>query len=338
MLTSFALSGCASEKDGNEPEAEFPDNISVREIKPFRFIESVRDSLYLSSVEDIAYVPNRGFFISLIKERMLVHLDENLNFIKTIGRSGEGPGELSFPSELVYNADSLYVKNSRSIEVFTLDGEYIRTIHIPINIFGFGTDGHFLYISTHAGENPLFKFDLNGRKISSFGEQHKPSKTNYFRRLNYRYVAVDNRKEIIAALTTEPVFEKYSDTGRLIQKIDIREIPIIKDRYVITRSKNEEHEKKNEFRMVNILYDGYACFRDGKLYLPLSLSGPTSYILILDAGGSTMRPLEILQATGMNDYDKVALHSIGVSDDGKMLAYDSVSGGILVYDLNQEPV
>jgi len=61
--------------------------------------------------------------------------DKDLNYIKTIGREGQGPNEFEIVGIIIIQRDTLYVMSSfRNISVLTLDGKEIRRIHMPMRI------------------------------------------------------------------------------------------------------------------------------------------------------------------------------------------------------------
>ena len=67
--------------------------------------------------------------------------DKDLNYIKTIGRRGQGSGEFMTIRGIVIQRDTLYVESASTlnstISVLTLDGKEIRRIRIPTITLGF---------------------------------------------------------------------------------------------------------------------------------------------------------------------------------------------------------
>ena len=66
----------------------------------------------------------------------LKKFDKAGNFVKSIGRRGQGPGELSGPSFVLMIEDSLMIMSQglKKISKFTLEGEYIKDSRLEIDV------------------------------------------------------------------------------------------------------------------------------------------------------------------------------------------------------------
>lgn len=64
--------------------------------------------------------------------------DRNGNYLQTIGRKGQGPGEFERPARIsIDDQDNIYVSEMRSIQIFDSKGEFIRSISVSFFIFDF---------------------------------------------------------------------------------------------------------------------------------------------------------------------------------------------------------
>ena len=121
---------------------------------------------------------------------------------------------------------NLWVDLLRAIEVFSKTG-YIKQIHIPEDVIlylpvnRFFVENAIIYfpcIST-----PIVCFDENGviyKKIGAFNEKYMPDLR----------ILLKGEGVFFSVGTQAPEIEKYSFDGELLEKFDMMEIPIIKDK------------------------------------------------------------------------------------------------------------
>jgi len=85
--------------------------------------------------------------------------DKNGNYLQTIGRKGQGPGEFANIYNMLFdNQNNLYVKGMRIIHIFNNKGEFIRNVTFPISLHNFAvcTEGNFIvsgFITSEKGQN-----------------------------------------------------------------------------------------------------------------------------------------------------------------------------------------
>ncbi|QXD16887.1 hypothetical protein GQ464_008090 [Rhodocaloribacter litoris] len=178
-------------------------------------VESIGDSLYFDVVIGMHHVPGKGFFVSMLGERKILHLGDDLKPVNIIGKPGEGPGELSYPAHIISHFDSLYVADGRIIEVYTLLGKYIRSFNMPMYDEVFGVMENYVYAGTKSERNPISKIGLNGEVIFGFGEWRHSDKEGYYRVLNSRFVKPLISETLVSVIMTEPIIEIYSPQGQL---------------------------------------------------------------------------------------------------------------------------
>ena len=120
------------------------------------------------------------YVVDMSNYRVLVYGRDGKH-IKTIGRSGQGPGEFEQPSEMRINNSSgdIYVRDMyRGIDIFNKDGEYLRSLKLNMGIQDFFPleDNTILAILEKSSEerlkneNVLCKLNNNGEILHSFAE------------------------------------------------------------------------------------------------------------------------------------------------------------------------
>jgi len=135
--------------------------------RPQRFIVDQKENIYITDYQD----------------KSIKVFDPRGEYILTIGRKGEGPGEFSSIGYLAFLPDGrLMVMDleARRISLFDSDGKYIESHHWAERPGGliYATESTcLLTVYTFEGDNPLEdmklfvkEFDFQGNEISSFGE------------------------------------------------------------------------------------------------------------------------------------------------------------------------
>lgn len=134
-------------------------------------------------IADVAFDGEGNAHILDMREDRIVALDPDGTFVRFVGGSGEGPGEMSGPSSLHVDKDGGYVVGTvRGIEVFASRGEHLRRMPVTIGSGGPGLNAKGLpdgsLVST------VFRFDIErfregleqldppGRPIEIFPIEH----------------------------------------------------------------------------------------------------------------------------------------------------------------------
>jgi hypothetical protein len=102
----------------------------------------IKKDLIIGNEEDDNYIFNNIIFpgvdsggniyvVDTANHRIQV-FDENGVYLKTIGRIGQGPGELYYPQGIQFDKnDNMYIVGSLRLDVFNKNGEFIKKIHLP---------------------------------------------------------------------------------------------------------------------------------------------------------------------------------------------------------------
>lgn len=85
----------------------------------------------LKKVRKISIHEGRLYILESQRDEIFV-LDNNGKYLYSIGRPGQGPGDLEYPSDFFISKNRVYVLNSipRRIEIFDLKGQYVSRIHL----------------------------------------------------------------------------------------------------------------------------------------------------------------------------------------------------------------
>ena len=107
--------------------------------------------------------------------------NDQLKYIKSFGKHGQGPGDLELPTLLSVADDLLAIRDQFGISIFELNGKYInkfRLFSTSINILLFE---HKIYIlSINPTKSTYIEvYSLQGKLLSSFGDKIKDFSIDY---------------------------------------------------------------------------------------------------------------------------------------------------------------
>ncbi len=116
--------------------------------------------------------------------------DHNGQYLQTIGKKGQGPGEFENPSRVFLDTqDNIYVtdgggkwRDSRLMKIFNSRGEFVKAIYLdsPISDFYIDSEGNiFAYVTQRdeRGKKAVVKMNSEGKIIKSIAEFSEPKKS-----------------------------------------------------------------------------------------------------------------------------------------------------------------
>ncbi len=147
--------------------------------------------------------------------------DRNGDFVKTIGRKGQGPGEFGMPISLFLSSQSQIIVNDmgqRKIQYFDMDGKYLKAFSVADKFLFFGpmatSKGELIVSFTIPQEEPktvLQKLDPEYKTILTFASlsMETPPMINIFvaRSLSSLRWSMTSFDEIIWADILNPEYE-----------------------------------------------------------------------------------------------------------------------------------
>jgi hypothetical protein len=133
------LAACSNTEHPDEMRLD-PRPLQAVLVGEFR-TESQADSFALHRAGALALRQDLLYVVDTGNDRIVV-LDSMLHPIRSIGRSGSGPGELERPMAATFAGDTLIVAdaNNQRFDFFTGDGAYVRSLPAPILAGSLATD------------------------------------------------------------------------------------------------------------------------------------------------------------------------------------------------------
>jgi hypothetical protein len=88
-----------------------------------------REEYMFGGVRDLAILPNGNIYVLDYRKGHIKIFNRQGQYLETIGKPGQGPGELNRPRSLCIRGDVLFVPEaSRQISVFSISGEFEKRI------------------------------------------------------------------------------------------------------------------------------------------------------------------------------------------------------------------
>jgi|GEM_PF-3111498 len=139
------------------------------------------ESALIGGLADMAVAPDGRLFLLDFQARQVHVLDAAGGQVRTIGRAGEGPGELQRPQALYFRGDTLLVADQGTgrYELFTLEGASAASRQIPACASGpgppaVGADGTQVRVTL--GFTPVLAVvcSSEGEEVAGIGELLAP--------------------------------------------------------------------------------------------------------------------------------------------------------------------
>jgi len=212
-------------------------NISIELVHTLGDINTTDENLAFYLPEDIVFDEKGNIYILDSGNHRIQKFNSDHEYITTIGRQGQGPGEFYLPASLDIDKDNfLYVSDphNKRIQIIKPDGREHKTIKFLRESVGsirvlnsrniiMNQSGSLLMISP-SQENILSElikvFDREGKLIHKFGDPFD-FKHVLLNHLGNQYeFAVDNEECIYVTFMHQNRIEKYSPQGKLLWSAD----------------------------------------------------------------------------------------------------------------------
>lgn len=246
-FTLFLFSACGQQKTGWQGTIDVVDGVTVvknpedpiYKTESFEMIEELsigeregKEEYMFQRLRTLAVNTNEDIYVLDYRAKLIRKFDKEGQFISTIGKPGQGPGEFQAPIILFCsNQGELVVGDIHRVSYFTLDGEFLRsTIYKGGRIIlqDIDREGNF-YCFDIVGEKNVYelkKFDPEFNYIVSFGTSPLPNQNNnpFFSILRFDII---QGTWIVSGYAEEGYFLEIKDTsGNLMRKIKKKHTPL----------------------------------------------------------------------------------------------------------------
>ena len=195
-----------------------------------------QDEYMFGEIREIAVDDDGQIFVLDIKKTLINVYDKNGRYKKTIGRHGQGPGELQAPQRMKKTwQDEIFVEDhgARSFVYYTLDGRYSRRItYSNIFIFTTGIDslGNIIGVKQTPGKygnrQVINRYDPKLTYLHTLGYPIEGNRGEYNFFKSWLNWAAFKGDHIIFFYSENYGLYIYDNQGNLVQKIEKKYKPV----------------------------------------------------------------------------------------------------------------
>jgi len=193
--------------------------------------EDDENSLFYSP-NDFYRDTNENLYVADYANHHIKKFNRDGKFLNTIGRPGQGPGDLFLPTCIDMDADgNIYVCHQRGLSILDSDGKYIDGFKTGSWFWNFIISGQneittyefsdSFFWAKKGKKIPLFRVLNNeGKIIREFGERKDYENLLIWNYGNEISATADSDKNIYVVFMHQNRIEKYSPDGKLLFRVD----------------------------------------------------------------------------------------------------------------------
>jgi len=186
-----------------------------------------QEEYMFSSVISLAVDDDENIYAMDIRQKNIRVFDKNGKYLRTIGRKGQGPGEIDLPTQIQItslNELMVYDLRTRSLSFFSLDGEFLRRTLLTKMLrparFVIDSKGDFIGYFGFMEERfkeALIKFSSKQEKVFTFAKLD-PEPYSLISKPKLLF-GLTKENNIIWALSSKYEIQIINSGGELIRKI-----------------------------------------------------------------------------------------------------------------------
>lgn len=280
----------------------------------------------------------RLFVTDMIKHRILVY-DSDLNFLKSFGSFGQGPGEFNQPTSVaVFNNGDILVLDYRNkrFQIFDPEYKFVKSIN-NINHFGGADCGvridskNRIFTKTPSmnKNDPLFTvYDRDGAIIATFGEAFNKYE-NMMDVDNIIMFELDADDNLYCAFRNYPVIRKYDKNFQLLFEKNYEELPVYNAIYTMWNERQKEKPMDGVHSYSHKSFVEYIDVDSEALYVCFGLSIPEFdklFVFDKETGEALNRKIDIT-----HEKYKPLFLTVEFSADDYIYALNRINLAVLKY-------
>lgn len=302
--------------------------VEIINLKPFKSVSAINDTIFFSMIRQISEYKDLLYFTDFKNSRVLC-VDTNLNYKYKYGTSGRGPGELIGASGINISDDIVYVADggNKRINAYSLKGEFLTSIKAGSLCHRFTVDtANSICLCTLSDTIPFVKLNIHGNIINRFEARTQPCIFpiyNSFIKNSGHLLINPLTNHMYCVSEFYPFIEKYSESGMLLNKYDLSEIPLFKDKIIRLKTFYNDNKSKNR----GIILFNAAYLYNSLIYVLYS----SNSVLVFDIENDKMDLVKIIKLLNEEEKNDVFM-SICVYNDN-LISHNLSMGEIQVFKL-----
>jgi len=214
------------------------DAIKINHLFSFPSDEQEKSGPYIVNPYTMNMDKDNNIYVTDQGGNQILVYDLSGKYIKTIGRKGQGPGELSNPKAICWNSDGYFIHDigDMKIQFYSGQGEFKYALRMFKNYYSMAlSPENEIYASPlEITDHLMEKISLRGDMLGNMGQSIDYLNNKSF--LNRNILKFSDSGELYLAFENLARIRKYSKKGELIKEIRIK------------------HKYKNEMEKENIKY------------------------------------------------------------------------------------
>lgn len=222
-----------------------PDAIEMKETHLLPKMADEQEDHYLWNPVRLDLDTAGNIYITDWRANSLMKYDAKGSFIKKIGKSGQGPGDLSYPRDIRIIKDRIMVAEGNfRIQLFDLDGNSKKIIPLFKSFVNIDMDeSEAIYGITNSSNHLVEELSPDGKLIRSFGDKLDIKNLNFSSDGN---IFINKNKEIVIVFRFFPIIRRYSKAGALLAEYHIKTQAFDeKEKFNIKSIDDAQRQKKN---------------------------------------------------------------------------------------------
>jgi hypothetical protein len=247
--------------------------------------------------------------------------ERNTRYKMTLGRQGQGPGDLLFPGSIAFDNNNNYVvadSNNHRVQIFDSNGSYLDSFKIndgrpsALAVTHNNEIAVYSYQKSYKSRSLIFIYDSKGKLKRKIGKIYDKSK----RLTNFEsiYFAPDKNDNFFVSFYATPFYEKYSYEGESLMIVTY-EVPF-KSPIVNFDDSMKKIQVKGERK--GRISAGISVDKMGRVYL-IVVSRPLKkkerFFLVSDGDGALRRYPKNIESENTDRFRLLVFN-----DSGKIIA------------------
>lgn len=195
-------------------------------------LEKDSEKVYFKAVENFTVDAKEFVYVSDARMNMITVFNADGNFVRQIGRQGQGPGEFNNPKAVcIDELGQIIVSDSNNgrVQFFSPEGVYKNSFRLFVSSAKMAVKNNRLYMchSPRKDEEKIIRvLNYEGKKLYDFCDIIK--KYGEYLIANKVNISINDKNEIFLAWEFLPTVRKYSENGSLLAEYAIDYLAINK--------------------------------------------------------------------------------------------------------------